>query len=56
MLTKKIWEDATCTLWGIEHIDILWAVIITPFTLAADIMTLPFQIIAHIIYKKITNE
>ena len=55
MFTRYIWERQI--MFGyFDKIDILAAVIFTPFTLVIDILTLPLQIIACIIYKLLKKE
>lgn len=56
MLVKRLW-----ILWightvYPDYIDYLWTVIFTPIVLIFDIILLPFEIIAFILYKKLEGD
>lgn len=52
MITKNLYDEAIFEWNGeVDYIEIFRCVLLTPFTLVADILTSPFQIITLIIGK-----
>lgn len=52
MFTKNLYDETTFTSpWGIDYMEILRCLLLTPLMVFLDILTSPFQLIAIIIGK-----
>ena len=56
MLIRSLWKNIILDAWCPSFVDYLFVLLITPFVFLLDLLSLPIEIIAFILYRIIEGK